>query len=190
MLQLPPQVLPVIHQPSRSLYLVRKGLESTVESGTIGCWRIGFSDMQRALRGHSDGEAMDTLIFHLEGVAKEKVKLRPTSRWSSLSGVFTILREVFSEQLTETKARWKFFARRQGDRGSVQDFAQALMVLLSRVDSLGRAPVTNKDTLLKEQFIENLRDPTLHRDIKHWARDHSATTFQDAYLEVHTRYMV
>ena len=149
-----------------------------------------ISDMHRALRGQSDGEAMDTLIFHLEGVAKEKVKLRPTSQWSSPSGVFTILREVFSEQLTETNARWKFFARRQGDRGSVQDFAQALMVLLSWVDSLGRAPVTNKDTLLKEQFIENLRDPTLRRDIKHWARDHSAATFQDAYLEVHTRYMV
>ena len=67
-----------------------------------------ISDVQRAVRGQSDGEAVDTLIFHLEGVAKEEVKLRPTSQWSSPSGVFTILREVFSEQLTEAQARRKF----------------------------------------------------------------------------------
>ena len=134
------------------------------------------------------GEAVDTLIFHLEGVDKEEVKLRPTSQWSSSSGVFMILREVFSEQLMETQARWKFFARRQGDGESVQDFAHALMVMLSQVERLGRAPVTNKDTLLKEQFVENLRDPTLRRNIKRWARDHSTATFQDVRLEVH-RYM-
>ena len=147
-----------------------------------------ISDAQRAVRAQSDGEAVDTLIFHLEGVAKEEVKLRPTSQWSSPSGVFTILREDFSEQLTETQARRKFFARRQGDRETVQDFAHVLMVLLSRVERLGGAPVPNKDTLLREQFIENLRDPTMRRDIKRWARDHSAATFQDIRLEVH-RYM-
>ena len=129
-----------------------------------------ISDLQRAVRGQSDSEAVDTLIFHLEGVAKEEVKLWPTSQWSSPSGVFTILREVFSKQLPETQGRRKFFARRQGDCESVQDFAHALMVLLSRVECLGRALVTNKDTLLKEQFVENLRDPTLCRDIKHWAK--------------------
>lgn len=45
--------------------------------------------------------------------------------------------------------------------------------------------MTNKDTLLKKQFVENLKDPTLCRDIKHWARDHFASTFQDVCLEVH-----
>ena len=124
-----------------------------------------ISDAQRAVRSQSDGEAMDTLIFYLEGMAKEEVKLRPTSHWSSPSGVFAILREVFSEQLTETQARQKFFARRQGNRESVQDFAHALMVLLCRVERLGGAPVTNRDTQLKEQFVENLRDPTLCRDL-------------------------
>ena len=31
-----------------------------------------------------------------------------------------------------------------------------------RVERLSGATATNKDTLLKEQFVENLRDPTLH----------------------------
>lgn len=70
-----------------------------------------ISDAERAVRGQTDSEAVDTLIFHLEGVAEEEVKLRPTSQWSSPSGVFQILREAFSEQLTKTQARRKFFVR-------------------------------------------------------------------------------
>ena len=60
-----------------------------------------IADAQRAVRGQSDAEVLDTLLFHLEGVAKEEVKLRPTSQWSSPTGIFQILREAFSEQLTD-----------------------------------------------------------------------------------------
>ena len=95
------------------------------------------------------------------------------------------LKEIFSEQLTETQARRKFFARRQGDRESAQDFAHALMVLLSRVERLSGAPEASKDLLLREQFVENLKDLTLRRGIKRWARDDATATFQDVRLEVH-----
>lgn len=67
----------------------------------------------------------------------------------------------------------------------MQDFAHALMVLLSRIERLSGEAVQNKDTLLKEQLVENLKDLTLRRDIKRWARDHPAATFQDVRLEVH-----
>ena len=144
-----------------------------------------IADAERAVRGETDAEAVDTLLFHMEGVAKEEVTLRPTSKWSSPSGVFRILKEIFSEQLTETQARRKFFARRQGDRESAQDFAHALMVLLSRVERLSGAPEASKDLLLREQFVENLKDLTLRRGIKRWARDDATATFQDVRLEVH-----
>ena len=104
--------------------------------GTRDDWVLEdwIADGERAMRGQTDAEAGDTLLFHLEGVAKEEVKLRATSQWSSLPGVFRILREAFSEQLTATQARRKFFARQQVDRESAQDFVHALMVLLSRVE--------------------------------------------------------
>lgn len=47
-----------------------------------------IADAERAVRGETDAEAVDTLLFHMEGVAKEEVTLRPTSKWSSPSGVF------------------------------------------------------------------------------------------------------
>ena len=67
----------------------------------------------------------------------------------------------------------------------MQDFEQALMVLLSRVERLSGALEASKDLLLREQFVENLKDLTLRRDIKRWARDCQAATFQDVRLEVH-----
>ena len=59
------------------------------------------------------------------------------------------------------------------------------MVLLSRVERLSGAPKASKDLLLREQFMDNLKDLTLCRDIKRWERDHPAATFQDVQLEVH-----
>ena len=51
-----------------------------------------ISDAQRAVRGQADGEVVDTLISHPEGIAKEEVKLRPTTQWSTPSDVFNILK--------------------------------------------------------------------------------------------------
>ena len=62
------------------------------------------------------------------------------------------------------------------------------MVLLSRVERLSGEPETEKDVVLKEQFVDNPKNVTLRRDIKCWARDHPTATFQDVRLEVH-RYM-
>ena len=54
----------------------------------------------------------------------------------------------------------------------MQDFTHALMVLLSRVERLSGVPETSKDGSLKQQFIENLKDPTLCHDVKRYSLDH------------------
>ena len=46
------------------------------------------------------------------------------------------------------------------------------------------AAVTDKDKLLRDQFLENLADPQLRRDIKRWDRDHPSKTFQEIRDEV------
>ena len=78
----------------------------------------------------------------------------------------------------------KFFERRQKEKESIQDYSNALMVLLSWVERLNPGAVTDKDQLLRDQFLENLYDPQLRRDIKRWARDHSGKSFQQIREEV------
>ena len=58
------------------------------------------------------------------------------------------------------------------------------MLLLARVERLDAAAVTDKDKLLRDQFLENLSDPQLRRDIKRWVRDHPTNTFQEIRDEV------
>lgn len=58
------------------------------------------------------------------------------------------------------------------------------MLLLARVECLDPENVPEKEKLLRDQFLENLRDPQLRRDIKRWARDNPTKTFQQVREEV------
>ena len=142
------------------------------------------TDAKRAVTGQSDADAVDFLVYHLEGAAKDEVRLRDPAECTTPEGLFKVLRASFSENLTATQALRKFFARRQQDGETVQDFAHALMVMLGRVESLDPSTITGKDKLLREQFQENLRDPTLRRDLKRWARDHPGKTFTEVREEL------
>ena len=141
-------------------------------------------DAERATTGQSEAEAVDFLIYHLEGAAREEVRLRPAEERNNPAAVFKILRGTFGEGLTSTQALRRFFERRQKERETIQDFTHALMLLLSRVERLSSEGVADKDKLLRDQFLENLRDPQLRRDIKRWARDNPTKTFQHIREEV------
>lgn len=141
-------------------------------------------DAERAITGQQESEAVDFLLYHLEGVAREEVCLRPAGQRSNPAAIFKILRDSFCEGLTETQALRKFFERRQKDRESITDFCHALMVLLARVERLNPDAVPDRDKFLRDQFLENLRDTQLRRDIKRWARDHPTKNFQEIREEV------
>ncbi|XP_022806462.1 uncharacterized protein LOC111343532 [Stylophora pistillata] len=151
------------------------------EDGVLEEW---ISDAKRAIAGHTESDAIDFLFYHLEGAAKEEVHLRPADDRNSPTAIFKVLRDCFGEGLTGTQALQRFFERKQHDRESVREFSHALMVLLARVERLDEGAVTDKDKLLRDQFLENLRDPQLRRDIKRWVRDHPTKTFQQIRDEV------
>ena len=47
-----------------------------------------------------------------------------------------------------------------------EELSHALMLLLAWMEHLDAAVVMDKDKLLRDQFLENLADPQLRRDIK------------------------
>ena len=143
-----------------------------------------IANATRAVKGQADTDAVDFLAYHLEGPAKDEVRLRPSEEWSTPENLFKVLRASFGEQLTATQALRKFFERQQQERESVQDFAHALMVLQARVERLEPSATAEKDKLLRDQFLENLRDSSLRRDVKRWARDHPNKSFNEVRDEV------
>ncbi|EDO45997.1 predicted protein [Nematostella vectensis] len=58
------------------------------------------------------------------------------------------------------------------------------MLSAGRAIRLGREGLPDKDALLWDQFLKNLRDPLLRRDMKRWGRDHPSASFQEMRLEV------
>ena len=123
-------------------------------------------------------EAIDFLLYHLDGVAKEEVRLRPPEERASSADVFKILHNSFDEGLKSYQAMETFYERRQRERETIQEHSHTLMVLLSRVERLAPGCVSDRDQLLRDQFTGNLYDLQLRRDIKLWQREHPTRTFQ------------
>ena len=83
-------------------------------------------------------------MYHLEGAAREKVRLRPSDERADKTGIYHILRSAIGEGLTSTQALRKFFERRQRERESIQEYSHALMLLLARVERLDPEGVPDK----------------------------------------------
>ena len=135
------------------------------DDGMLEEW---IGDATRAIAAQTDADGMDFLLYHLDSVAKEEVRLHPAEKRAIPATVFKVLRRCFSEGLTSTQAPWKFFKERQRDYESVCEFSHAFTLHLAWVEHLDAAVVTDKDKLLRDQFLENLADPQLRRDIKCW----------------------
>ena len=132
----------------------------------------------------NNAEAVDFLLYHLDGAAKEKVRLRPQEERASSADVFKILRNSFGEGLTSYQDMQKFYERRQKERETIQEYSHALMVLLSRIERLAPGCVSDRDQLLCGQFTGNLYDLQLRRDIKRWQRENPTRTFQQVKEKV------
>ena len=124
------------------------------------------------------------LMYHLEGVTREKVHLRPPEERANKAAIFEILCSVFGEGPTSTQALRTFFEHRQKERESIQEYSHALLLLLSCVEHLDLDGVHDKDKLLWDQFLDNFKDLQLGRDIKRWAKDYRTKNFQQIREEV------
>lgn len=118
-------------------------------------------DTKRVISSQSKADTVDILVYHLEGAAKEELRLRLDKGKNTPEAVFRVLQRSFCEGLTSTQAKRKFFERRKKEKESIQYYSHSLMVLLSRVERLNLCAVTDKDQLqlLQDHFLENIYDP-------------------------------
>lgn len=139
-----------------------------------------ISDAHRAVEAQewTNQEAVEFLYNSLEGAARDEVRLRPADDWKDPDLFFQVLRDVFGEKLSKTQQLQRFFARKQRERESIQDFALSLMSMAEHLARTHESALDNKDQNLRDTFVENLRDLMLRRDLKRYVREHPAATFQ------------
>lgn len=113
----------------------------------------------------------------LDGEAKNEVKFRPVAERNKSGDIFSILKENFGCSQSYIEAQKSFFQRRQRDGESLREFSHALMALLEVVKRKDPRGVTNPDHLIRDQFVEGVKDNMLRRELKCLVRLDSTKTF-------------
>ena len=75
------------------------------------------------------------------------------------------MEEVYGETLTSSQLLRHFYERRQSDGASVSDYPHGL-VLLDRLNRVTPEEVSHRDRMLREQFLEKVRNVHLRWDLK------------------------
>ena len=83
-------------------------------------------------RDMSRGEKLDFITSHLEGAAREEVRLFPKEDRENPDHILDILLEAFGEKRSLTQLLKLFYERRQRDGESVRVYSHSFRELLNR----------------------------------------------------------
>ncbi|KAL2079659.1 hypothetical protein ACEWY4_016866 [Coilia grayii] len=120
---------------------------------------------------------------HLEGEAKNEIKFRPASDREDPEKILSILNDLYGCSQSYVSLQEAFFSRRQLEGESLQEYSHALFRLMDQVVASAPNGVPNSDILLRDQFIENVLDPSLRRVLKQSVRSNSVATLLDVRSE-------
>lgn len=123
------------------------------------------------------------LFDHLEGEAREEIKFRSAADRGDPIKIIAILRELYGSSDSYVALQEAFFSRRQHDGETLQEFSLALMSLMSAVKQNAPTDVPNADVLLRDQFIENVIDGSLRRELKQLVRRQPTVLLLDVRAE-------
>lgn len=123
------------------------------------------------------------LYDHLEGEAREEIKYRSTADRSDPAKIIAVLRELYGCSDSYVALQEVFFSRRQQDGKTLQEFSLALMGLVSAVKQSAPSEMPNADVLLRDQFIENVIDGSLRRELKQLVRRQPTVSLLEARAE-------
>lgn len=121
-------------------------------------------------RGWSDREQVLFLLDHLGGEAKMEIKLRSVAEREKPKRIFDILKSMYHGKSTFVQLQQKFFERKQQEGESLMEFSHSLMSLMEAVLSSDPNSVPNTDQVLRDQFVEHVKDVTLRRELKRFVR--------------------
>ena len=146
------------------------GIDGVLVSDFIEDVRTGMK--LRRLQGEN---AVDYILAHLEGAARQEIKHRPDQEKKDADAVLKILQEAFGDRLSCGQLLRQLYSRTQKDSESVADYGYALLALSARLEE--KAGTKDAEKAIKEQFQDGLRDPVLRREIKRVLKEKPSLTF-------------
>lgn len=125
----------------------------------------------------SKGEKLDFITSHLEGAAREEVRLFPKDDCENPECILDILLEAFGEKRSLPQLLKLFYERRQQEGESLRAYSHSLRELLNRAVKVDRV------LTLRDQFANSVRDGVLHKELRKFIREHPSVSFLDVREE-------
>lgn len=126
-----------------------------------------IEDARCVTQGLPNKEAVSVIYRHLEGVAREEVKLYPEGVWDAPDKLFAILRAAFGEKRSSAQLKRLIYERAQRKNESLRSYSRALLDLVQRLDDS-----VEKDAMLCEVFCDNVIDKYLRVELKRKLKGH------------------
>ena len=127
------------------------------------------------------GEQLSFVLQNLEGPAKREAKLH-VQKDSNVDDIFRLLILTFSGTKSYTEVQKKFYERRQNPEESFRDFSYVLNELMQKIEQVKPESVHNRDEVLRDHFINGIRDTILRRELKKSVNERPALTFLDVRM--------
>lgn len=119
----------------------------------------------------------------LKGAALEEIRFRSGSGSTEVNDLFKYLREAFRDKRCTAQLLHDFYNRRQKDGEDILEYSHALCQILRTVLKQDPNALANEKRVLRDQFIEDLRDPVLKRELRKFARGKPDSTMIDVREE-------
>ncbi len=147
--------------------------------------------MKRVLRARDQTreEQLDFIISLPRGPILEEVRLCVGNQSRQASNLFTFLWEAFGERRSETQLLQMFYNRKQLEGEDLLNYSHALSRLLSSVTKQSPGGLANDQGILRDQFVEGVRDSALRRELRKTIREKPHLTLLEICNEAILRSM-
>ena len=128
-------------------------------------------------QGLTGKEAADYLLSHLEGPARREVRFRPADQLNEADALFKNLLETFGERASASQLLRNVYERKQMEGETITEYSHQLVQLIDRLENVSPDHVLDRDTILRDQLIENVREPYLRWELKKQVTNEPESTF-------------
>ena len=110
--------------------------------------------------------AANFLLSYLDGAARLEVRCRPSAVKKDADSILVALEDVFGDKETANQLLRRFFYRKQLPGEPIATYSHGLIDIADRLQRLEARSSAERDVMLRDQFVENVRDVHLRWDMK------------------------
>ncbi|CAC5405564.1 unnamed protein product [Mytilus coruscus] len=127
---------------------------------------------------------IDFLMQNLISPAKDEIRLRPLLERDSADKILFLIHGIYDGDDSVSQLQQLFFQRNQKDDETLQDYSLNLMKIFDQINKRDNTVLGDKDKVLKDRFIEGIKEPHLKREVKRFSYEHKTMKFLEFRQEV------